>query len=122
MVRRSSLATAVRVLDHLERFRYRPGQQGRTISARPTVIATGLTDYCRKFPGLRERSGRDVLHCPTATDTRSATSNWCIRERTPFPPHQALLVRQLSPDVVFFRHTSAEISAGGECETGCARN
>ena len=37
---------------------------GPTISARRLVIATGLTDHLPEIPGLRERWGRDVLHCP----------------------------------------------------------
>ena len=37
---------------------------GRAVAARRLLVATGLTDELPDIPGLRERWGRDVLHCP----------------------------------------------------------
>ncbi|MFB7511529.1 NAD(P)/FAD-dependent oxidoreductase, partial [Streptomyces broussonetiae] len=37
---------------------------GRTVRARQLVIATGLRDELPEVPGLAERFGRDVVHCP----------------------------------------------------------
>jgi thioredoxin reductase len=53
---------------------------------------------------LRERWGRDVLHCPYC-------HGWEVRDQPigvlwtgPISVHQALLLRQLSDDVMFFTH------------------
>src|SRR5262249_14756126 len=37
---------------------------GRTVRARRVLVATGLVDELPDIPGLRDRWGRDVLHCP----------------------------------------------------------
>ena len=37
---------------------------GRRVDARRLLITTGLVDELPDVPGVRERWGRDVLHCP----------------------------------------------------------
>jgi thioredoxin reductase len=37
---------------------------GSTVAARRVLIATGLRDELPDIAGVRERWGRDVLHCP----------------------------------------------------------
>jgi thioredoxin reductase len=37
---------------------------GQAISARRILIATGAGDELPDVPGVRERRGRDLLHCP----------------------------------------------------------
>jgi thioredoxin reductase len=75
---------------------------GRTVRARRLIVATGLRDELPDLPGLRERWGRDVLHCPFC-------HGWEVRDQPlgvlgwqPAAVHQAMLVRRLSDDVVFF--------------------
>ena len=81
---------------------------GRTVHARRLVIATGLKDELPAVPGVAERFGRDVLHCPYC-------HGWEVRDRafgvlatTALSVHQALIVSQWSKDVTFFLHTVAE--------------
>lgn len=81
---------------------------GRTVRARQLVVATGLKDELPPLPGLAERFGRDVLHCPYC-------HGWEVRDRafgvlatTPLSVHQALMVSQWSKDVTLFLHTVAE--------------
>ncbi|MCD7442725.1 NAD(P)/FAD-dependent oxidoreductase [Streptomyces lincolnensis] len=81
---------------------------GRTVRARRLVIATGLKDELPEVPGLAERFGRDVLHCPYC-------HGWEVRDRafgvlatSPLSVHQALIVSQWSKDVTLFLHTVAE--------------
>jgi thioredoxin reductase len=75
---------------------------GRTFEARRILVAAGLVDELPDIPGLRERWGRDVVHCPYC-------HGWEVRDRPigviasgPMSVHQALLFRQLSDDVTFF--------------------
>jgi thioredoxin reductase (NADPH) len=81
---------------------------GREVSARRLLVATGLVDELPDLPGLAQRWGRDVLHCPYC-------HGWEVRDQLigilatgPNAVHQALLFRQLSADVAFFRHTGPE--------------
>ncbi|WP_436498971.1 NAD(P)/FAD-dependent oxidoreductase [Actinokineospora sp. HUAS TT18] len=75
---------------------------GRTISARRLLLTTGLVDELPDIPGMRDRFGHDVLHCPYC-------HGWEVRDQAigvlaggPMSVHQALLFRQLSADVLFF--------------------
>ena len=77
---------------------------GRSARARRLLVTTGLVDVLPEVPGVRERWGRDVLHCPYC-------HGWEVRDRAvailatgPMSVHQALLFRQLSDDVTFFVH------------------
>ncbi|MFC7913220.1 NAD(P)/FAD-dependent oxidoreductase [Streptomyces sp. NPDC057386] len=81
---------------------------GRTVRARRLVVATGLRDELPDVPGVAERFGRDVLHCPYC-------HGWEVRDRafgvlatSPLSVHQALMVTQWSKDVTFFLHRVAE--------------
>ncbi|WP_314148645.1 NAD(P)/FAD-dependent oxidoreductase [uncultured Leifsonia sp.] len=75
---------------------------GRRIGARRLIVATGLVDDLPDLPGLRERWGSEVVHCPfchgwEVRDT--AIGVLALSERA---LHQALLFHQWSPDVTVF--------------------
>jgi thioredoxin reductase len=74
------------------------------VTARRLVVTTGLVDELPEVEGVRERWGRDVLHCPYC-------HGWEVREQAvaaigtgPGSVHQALLFGQLSDDVTFVTH------------------
>jgi thioredoxin reductase len=78
---------------------------GRTVHTRRLLVTTGLVDQLPDVAGLRERWGRDVVHCPYC-------HGWEVRDQAigvlgsgPMSVHQALLFSQLSDDVVYFAHT-----------------
>jgi thioredoxin reductase len=83
---------------------------GRSVRARRLVVAVGLVDELPDVPGLADRFGRDVLHCPYC-------HGWEVRDRPigvlgggPFTVQKTLMFRQWSPDVVLFRHTAPALS------------
>ncbi|MQY18556.1 NAD(P)/FAD-dependent oxidoreductase [Nocardia macrotermitis] len=83
---------------------------GRSVRARRLLITTGVVDELPAVPGLGEQWGRDVVHCPYC-------HGWEVRERPigvlgtgPMSVHQAQMFRQLSDDVVYFRHTAPALS------------
>jgi thioredoxin reductase len=85
--------------------------EGTTHEARRVLVTTGLVDEYPDIPGLRERWGRDVVHCPYCF-------GWELRERalavlgtSPVAVMQALMWRQWSSDLVLFQHTSPEPTA-----------
>lgn len=78
---------------------------GRSVRSRRLLVTTGLTDELPHVPGLAERWGREVLHCPYC-------HGWEVRGRAiavvgsgPMSVHQALLFRQWSADVTYVSHT-----------------
>ncbi|MDG4797752.1 FAD-dependent oxidoreductase [Micromonospora sp. WMMD1082] len=81
---------------------------GRTVRARRLLVTTGLVDELPEVPGVTERWGRDVLHCPYC-------HGWEVRDRRigvlasgPLAAHQARLWRQWSPHVWLLLHDSPE--------------
>ncbi|MGH9265428.1 MAG: NAD(P)/FAD-dependent oxidoreductase [Acidimicrobiales bacterium] len=94
---------------------------GGTVRARRLLVTTGLVDELPPVPGVRERWGRDVLHCPYC-------HGWEVRDQAigvlatgPRSVHQALLFSQWSPDVTFFTHTTPSL-AEEQAEELAARN
>ncbi|MFE9958554.1 NAD(P)/FAD-dependent oxidoreductase [Micromonospora sp. NPDC005299] len=83
---------------------------GHRVRADRLLVATGLVDELPELPGLRDRWGRDVVHCPYC-------HGWEVRDRPigvlatgPLSVHQALLFRQWSGDVVFLQHTAPPLT------------
>ena len=79
-------------------------RSGTTLGARRLLVTTGVRDELPDLPGVRERWGRDLLHCPYC-------HGWEVRDQPlgvlgthPGAVQHALLVRQWSADVTFFSH------------------
>ncbi|NUT50009.1 MAG: NAD(P)/FAD-dependent oxidoreductase, partial [Saccharothrix sp.] len=79
---------------------------GRAIRARRVLVTTGLVDELPDVPGLRERWGRDVVHCPYCHGFEVRDRAIGVLATGPMSVHQALLFRQLSADVTVFAHTA----------------
>jgi thioredoxin reductase len=78
---------------------------GRVLQARRILLATGAVDELPDIPGVRERWGRDFLHCPYC-------HGWEVRDQPvgvlgtdARSIDHAQLLRQWSDDVTFFTHT-----------------
>nr|WP_309060953.1 NAD(P)/FAD-dependent oxidoreductase [Streptomyces sp.] len=81
---------------------------GRVVRARRLVVATGLKDELPAVPGVAERFGRDVLHCPFCHGWEVRDEPFGVLASSAMSVHQALMVSQWSKDVTFFLHTVAE--------------
>lgn len=78
---------------------------GKSVRARRLLITSGLVDELPDLPGVRERWGRDVLHCPYCHGWEVRDNSIGVLASGPNSTHQALLFRQLSDDVMYFTHT-----------------
>ena len=78
---------------------------GPQLTTRRLIVATGLRDELPDVPGVRERWARDLLHCPYCHGYEVRDQQLGVMGGTPDAAQHALLVRQWSPDVVFFPHT-----------------
>ncbi|WP_200301062.1 NAD(P)/FAD-dependent oxidoreductase [Streptomyces adelaidensis] len=81
---------------------------GRAVRTRRLVVATGLKDELPAVPGVAERFGRDVLHCPYCHGWEVRDQPFGVLATTPLSVHQALMVSQWSKDVTLFLHTVTE--------------
>ncbi len=88
---------------------------GEAVRARQVLLATGAADALPDIEGVRERWGRDFLHCPYC-------HGWEVRDRPVGvlgSVEHAHLLRQWSDDVTLFTHATAVTA--GERETLQAR-
>lgn len=82
-------------------------RDGSTVRGRHLLIASGLVDELPDIPGVAERWGRDVVHCPYC-------HGWEVRDRaigvlatSPMAVHQTLLFHQWSRGVRLFANDQA---------------
>ena len=92
-----------------DRFAVQIGDQA--VTARRLLVATGLRDELPDVPGLAERWGIDVLHCPYCHGWEVRDQRIGILATGPAAAHQALLFRQLSPHVTVLAHTALELTS-----------
>ncbi|GAA4348263.1 bifunctional NAD(P)/FAD-dependent oxidoreductase/class I SAM-dependent methyltransferase [Angustibacter luteus] len=80
---------------------------GRSVHARRLLVTTGLVDELPDVPGLAQRWGRDVLHCPYCHGWEVRDQAIGVLATSALAVHQALLFRQWSADVTLFSHTTS---------------
>ncbi|MCT9868444.1 NAD(P)/FAD-dependent oxidoreductase [Paenarthrobacter aurescens] len=81
---------------------------GRTAGARRVLVTSGLVDTLPDVGGLRERWGRDVLHCPYCHGWEVRNKAIGILGSVPMALHQTLLFRQWSPNITLFLNDVVE--------------
>jgi thioredoxin reductase len=80
---------------------------GSVLTARRLLVATGLHDVLPDIPGVRERWGRDLLHCPYCHGYEVRDQPLGVLGGTAENLQYAQLIRQWSSDVVLFPHNDA---------------
>ncbi|MDQ1494578.1 MAG: hypothetical protein QOG69_1061 [Actinomycetota bacterium] len=79
--------------------------EGPPLTARRVLVATGLRDELPDIPGVAERWGRDLLHCPYCHGHEVRDRPLAVLGGSPESVQHAQLIRQWSSDVVLFPHT-----------------
>jgi thioredoxin reductase len=77
-------------------------EDGQTLHARRVLVTTGLRDELPDVPGVRERWGRDLLHCPYCHGHEVRDQQLGVLGATPEAVAHAHLIRQWADDVVLF--------------------
>ncbi|MDQ0120998.1 thioredoxin reductase [Pseudarthrobacter defluvii] len=75
---------------------------GKRISTRRLLVATGLRDELPNIPGLADRWARDVLHCPYCHGYEVRDQQLGVLGGSPETVRYAQIVRQWAKDVVLF--------------------
>jgi thioredoxin reductase len=89
--------------------------RGGVLKARRILVATGVRDELPDIPGVRERWGRDLLHCPYCHGWEVRDQPLGVLGTLRGSVLHAQLVRQWSDDVAFFAHTY-DLSTDEEAE------
>jgi len=77
---------------------------GRSITARRILVATGLTDVLPEVPGLAQHWGDSVVHCPYCHGWEVRDEPIGILATGPTSIGHAFLFRQLTDDLIYFTH------------------
>ena len=75
---------------------------GQVLRARRVLVTTGLKDQIPDIPGIQERWGRDLLHCPYCHGYEVHDQPLGVLGGSPEALVHAHIVRQWSSDVVYF--------------------
>ena len=74
---------------------------GETLQASKLVLAFGLSDILPELPGLQERWGSSVLHCPYCHGYELAGQRLGVLHTAPHSAHQAMLIAEWGPTTLF---------------------
>ncbi|RKF46885.1 NAD(P)/FAD-dependent oxidoreductase [Paraburkholderia fungorum] len=78
---------------------------GQTESASRLILATGVRDELPAIPGLQERWGATVLHCPYCHGYEVQDRRLGVLANHPLSAHQALLIPDWGPTTYFTQDT-----------------
>jgi thioredoxin reductase len=77
---------------------------GRHITARRVLVATGVKDVLPEVPGLAEHWGHSVVHCPYCHGWEVRDEPIGVLATGPASIGPTLLFRQLTEDLTYFTH------------------
>jgi thioredoxin reductase len=95
-------------------------ENGVLLKARRVLVTTGLRDELPDIPGVAERWGRDLLHCPYCHGHEVADQPIGVLGGSPEAVARAHLIAQWSADIVYFAHGS--VLTGEQREQLAARD
>ncbi len=84
---------------------------GATVTARRLLVTTGGVDELPDVAGLRERWGRDVVHCPYCHGWEVRDQRIAVLATSPMAMHQVMLFSQLTDDLTLLLHRQPEPDA-----------
>lgn len=94
---------------------FRVTSQGQTYLAKRLLFATGVLDQLPEIPGLPERWGRSVFHCPYCHGYELERGRIGVIATGPLSIHQAQLVAEWG-DTTFFPNGAFELDAASADE------
>jgi len=74
---------------------------GEVIEGRRLVLAFGISDELPSIPGIAERWGRSVLHCPYCHGYEFSGQRLGVLNVSPMSLHQAMLIAEWGPTTLY---------------------
>jgi thioredoxin reductase len=74
---------------------------GETLTAAKLVLAFGISDELPNVPGMTERWGKSVLHCPYCHGFEYGGGRMGVLQMMPMSAHQALLIADWGPTTLY---------------------
>lgn len=74
---------------------------GMPVTSRGVILALGVQDVLPEIPGLAERWGVSVLHCPFCHGFEFASERLGVLAAAPLTSHHARLIREWGPTTLF---------------------
>ncbi|WP_022872938.1 NAD(P)/FAD-dependent oxidoreductase [Nesterenkonia alba] len=84
---------------------------GAVLTTRAVIAASGVRDLLPEIPGLHQRWGKTVLHCPYCHGTEYAGQRIGVLALSPMGLHHAELLRQWTQNLTFFSAGAGELDA-----------
>ncbi|ATY31113.1 NAD(P)/FAD-dependent oxidoreductase [Sphingomonas psychrotolerans] len=84
---------------------------GEEISAQKAILAYGVRDTLESIPGLQERWGKTVLHCPYCHGFEFSDRQLGVLYRMPMSVHQAVLVAEWGPTTLYLNGAELDSEA-----------
>lgn len=78
---------------------------GAVLEARKLILAFGLRDELPAIPGLRERWGKTVLHCPYCHGIEFSDQPLGVLYRSPMSAQKSLLIAEWGPTTLYLNGT-----------------
>jgi thioredoxin reductase len=79
---------------------------GDALEGTRLVLAFGISDELPAIPGLAERWGRSVLHCPYCHGYEFSGQRLGVLHVSPMSPHQAMLIAEWGPTTLYLNGAS----------------
>ena len=79
---------------------------GEALEAARLVLAFGISDELPAIPGLAERWGRSVLHCPYCHGYEFSGQRLGVLSVSPLSIHQAMLIAEWGPTTLYLNGAS----------------
>lgn len=80
---------------------------GDVVESRYLVLAFGIRDELPAIPGIAERWGKTVLHCPYCHGIEFAGQKLGVLRTSPMSSHQALLINEWGPTTYYLNGAEA---------------
>jgi thioredoxin reductase len=102
---------ALEVVREGEAFRVR-FINGEVVEGSTLLLAFGITDILPSLPGLAERWGKTVLHCPYCHGYEFSGKKLGVLNLSPLSAHQAALIPEWGPTTFFLDGSALDPIAG----------
>ncbi len=76
-------------------------ENGEVVEAARLVLAYGISDELPDLPGLKERWGKSVIHCPYCHGFEFSDQRLGVLSMSPMSVHQAMLIAEWGPTTLF---------------------